>query len=77
MPDFSVAGNGTLASPPCSDDAGSATGARAGAAAGRDAAPKAGPQIRAIAHTAGRNEVRMQTVLAILAGHWEEQDALA
>jgi hypothetical protein len=75
MPDFSVAGNGTLASPPGSDT-GSATGACAGATAGRDAAPKAGLQIRAIAHNAGRNDVRMQTVLAILAGNWEEEDAL-
>lgn len=32
--------------------------------------------MRAITHNAGRNEVRMQTVLAILAGNWEEEDAL-
>jgi len=75
MLDVSVAGNGTLASLPCSEDA-TAIGARAGATAGRDAAPRAGLQIRAITHNAGRNDVRMQTVLAVLAGNWEEEDAL-
>ncbi|GAE52348.1 hypothetical protein XPR_0509 [Xanthomonas arboricola pv. pruni MAFF 301420] len=71
MPDFSVAGSGTagsLATASVPTAAVADTGARAGTAVGRDAAFRAGLQTRASAHNEGRNKVRMQTVLAILAG---------
>ncbi|QNM62331.1 hypothetical protein XHV734_3603 [Xanthomonas hortorum pv. vitians] len=76
MPDFSVAGNGTLGSlatvsPPTAAAPFAGTGAETGArtAAGRDAAFKAGLQSRTSANNEGRNNVRMQAVLAILAGN--------